>query len=973
MLGETEKRAEHGREAGRRHEEKVGSGAEAPAATTETPHLSEDQARRLRKYNQRAKTALTSMQLHILELMFQQNKYPTADQRSGIANIADLTLQKVTLWFQNSRQRLRRIKLKGEKRKTRKVACKEPDESPSEPAPPVGLQEKTLGSQTPRHILPGTPAPPGQQGMTEQPPATQAGDVSPLRYLLEPLPIISYPEDALLATCEPPPCVLPVPALLPRMPIYLHVDNYCVTPVPCVRPSSGSNATAHARTRATGRTVQGGWPTQWPVSGNHGYGPQQAAVPPAWTWQGGEHGRSSDRGVDENNNDDDADVTCHGISVFGDGFYPYTTPLPSIAGDPQLGLQARRHGNDVPQTATTRVTHEKLLAVTDASEESALYSETRIEAQGLGHGMTVSSVFGDTGSDTYLPPDACEGTVVSATEHDVARSLSVQYGDTDTADQDHFYVSAKRPSQGAENSHESSQLTCMDDYTASPSNDPAVAAPPTWITYGSANASKSMCVPSETRDLYAGGQRCRSKVGLDEPLDMHFEQRSATDACMNYNSSSAEADHGAIWQDQNASIVVNHYGRQPHSFNYGGDSESVPQSGLQPLTNSPDKGGEDVAYHDSNTQTYVCNDPVNVYPNADDQASTGSCIAAMQCAHHALWPNQFHQQPSQLNTAAGEHASTTRWNLPQTGYLTRNHSTPTDYVPRHYYEQPWLSTGYHREQTDATVMYPPEATNPLVRHQPEWTGSIVGYGTEQLFPAPVYNQTHQPNSQYGYFTEQPDIAGDHTNESQLQFAPHPEQGELLLESHPKQNGSPLGSHREQPGLLSEYHKEQTASPLGYYPEQIVTQPGYLQEQTYVLPGYHQDQLNTPSGHHQEQSATPSGYPQDQPATLLGYHQKQPATPSGYHQEQPATPSGYHQEQPATPSGYHQEQPATPSGYHQEQPATPSGYHQEQPATPSGYHDHQEQPATPTRYRQEQPATPSGYSPRAQRCHTIRVS
>ncbi|CAF3703645.1 unnamed protein product [Rotaria sordida] len=63
-------------------------------------------------YKKRVRTKFTEEQLNILESTFQQHRYPTVDIVDDLVELLNLPTQKITIWFQNRRARLKKSQQK---------------------------------------------------------------------------------------------------------------------------------------------------------------------------------------------------------------------------------------------------------------------------------------------------------------------------------------------------------------------------------------------------------------------------------------------------------------------------------------------------------------------------------------------------------------------------------------------------------------------------------------------------------------------------------------------------------------------------------------------------------------------------------------------------------------------------------------------------------------------------------------------
>ncbi|CAF0803581.1 unnamed protein product [Adineta steineri] len=63
-------------------------------------------------YKKRIRTKFTQEQLDILETTFQQHRYPTVDIIDDLVEQLNLSTQKITVWFQNRRARLKKTQQK---------------------------------------------------------------------------------------------------------------------------------------------------------------------------------------------------------------------------------------------------------------------------------------------------------------------------------------------------------------------------------------------------------------------------------------------------------------------------------------------------------------------------------------------------------------------------------------------------------------------------------------------------------------------------------------------------------------------------------------------------------------------------------------------------------------------------------------------------------------------------------------------
>lgn len=58
---------------------------------------------------QKPRTAFTKEQLTLLEQIFQDSSYPSAEKRQTLAKILDLSDERVRVWFQNRRAKEKRL------------------------------------------------------------------------------------------------------------------------------------------------------------------------------------------------------------------------------------------------------------------------------------------------------------------------------------------------------------------------------------------------------------------------------------------------------------------------------------------------------------------------------------------------------------------------------------------------------------------------------------------------------------------------------------------------------------------------------------------------------------------------------------------------------------------------------------------------------------------------------------------------
>ncbi|CAF1586369.1 unnamed protein product [Adineta ricciae] len=66
-------------------------------------------------YKKRARVKFTQEQINVLEATFQQHRYPTIDMIDDLVEQLHLPTQKITVWFQNRRARLKKSQQKLEK------------------------------------------------------------------------------------------------------------------------------------------------------------------------------------------------------------------------------------------------------------------------------------------------------------------------------------------------------------------------------------------------------------------------------------------------------------------------------------------------------------------------------------------------------------------------------------------------------------------------------------------------------------------------------------------------------------------------------------------------------------------------------------------------------------------------------------------------------------------------------------------